>query len=290
MLDSLTLDIILDFYKKNIFKNKISVMDMGDQDLGGNFQELKNKFIKKNINFNEEAFIQSKIFPQRPRASSSVLWSELGFKTTHRLDLAKIERNKNDPGKCFVFDLNHPLSDKNLINKYDLVTDFGNNEHPFNIPEAYNTMHKLCKKDGLMIICQGFLNGNGFFLFDDTTIDNIAASNSYSIITSCFIIKSENLFFSLPAEKKYLKSINLNKVDSINLLYILRKNKDEEFIFPYQAIGKKPIKDELFSIQTLNEDTKTPEQIYLPTHIDQIETRKILKSIFKRFLKKLGLK
>ena len=22
-----------------------------------------------------------------------------------------------------------------------------------------------------MIICQGFLNGNGFFLFDDTTID-----------------------------------------------------------------------------------------------------------------------
>ena len=42
--------------------------------------------------------------------------------------------------------------------------------------------------------------------------------------------------------------------------------------------------------QNLNEDTKTPEQIYLPTHIDQIETRKILKTIFKRFLKKLGLK
>lgn len=290
MLDSLVIDLILNFYKKNIFKNKVSVMDMGDQDLGGDFQDLKNRFVKQNIYFNEEAFYQSKNFPKRPRASSSVLWSQLGFKTTHRLDLFKLERDKNDPGNCFVFDLNHPLTDSNLINKYDLVTDFGNNEHPFNIPEAYKTMHKLCKKDGLMIICQGFLNGNGFFLFDDITIDNIAACNSYSIITSCFIVKNKDLFFTLPAEKKYLKSLNLNEIDSINLFYILRKNKDEEFKFPYQGIGKKPSKEELFSSQTLNTNLKMPEQIYLPTHIDQIQTTKIFKSFLKRILRKIGLK
>lgn len=290
MLDSIVIDLILKFYNKDIFKNKLSVMDMGDQDLGGDFQELKDKFEKQNIYFNEKNFSQSKNFPKRPRASSSVFWKQLGFKTTHRLDLFKLDRDKNDPGKCFVFDLNNPLLDASLINKYDLVTDFGNNEHPFNIAETYNTMHKLCKKEGLMIICQGFLNGNGFFLFDDFTIDSIAASNSYSVINSCFIIKSKELFFTLPAEKKYLKGLNLNEIDSINLFYILRKNKDEKFRFPYQGLGKKPSKDELFSSQVLNTSTKTPEQIYLPTHIDQIQTSKILKSFLKRILRKIGLK
>ena len=290
MLDGIVIDLILKFYNKDIFRNKLSVMDMGDQDLGGNFQELKDKFEKQNIDFNDEDFLQSKNFPKRPRASSSVLWKQLGFKTTHRLDLYKLDRDKSDPGKCFVFDLNNPLSDANLINKYDLVTDFGNNEHPFNIAETYKTMHKLCKKEGLMIICQGFLNGNGFFLFDDFTIDSIAASNSYSVITSCFIIKNKDLFFTLPAEKKYLKSINLNDIDSINLFYILRKNRDEEFKFPYQGLGKKPIKDELFSSQILNTRTKLPEQIHLPTHIDQIQTSKMFKSILKRISKKIGLK
>ena len=33
MLDSIVIDLILKFYNKDIFKNKLSVMDMGDQDL-----------------------------------------------------------------------------------------------------------------------------------------------------------------------------------------------------------------------------------------------------------------
>ena len=40
---------------------------------------------------------------------------------------------------------------KKFADKYDLVTDFGNNEHAFNIAEAYKTTHKLCKKDGLIL-------------------------------------------------------------------------------------------------------------------------------------------
>ena len=60
MLDSIVIDLILKFYNKDIFKNKLSVMDMGDQDLGGDFQELKDKFEKQNIYFNEKNFCNLK--------------------------------------------------------------------------------------------------------------------------------------------------------------------------------------------------------------------------------------
>ena len=40
-------------------------------------------------------------------------------------------------------DLNYPIEDQTEFEKYDLVTDLGNNEHPFNTVESYKTMHKL---------------------------------------------------------------------------------------------------------------------------------------------------
>ena len=41
---------------------------------------------------------------------------------------------------------------------------FGNNEHVFNVGEAYKTMFKLTKKNGLIWIRQSVYNGNGFLI------------------------------------------------------------------------------------------------------------------------------
>lgn len=88
---------------------------------------------------NTEQFYNLKNYPGFPRTSTKEFWKLLGFTNTVCLDI----NGQHDSIYC---DLNFPFDDINHIGKYDLVTDFGNNEHPFNVVEAYKTMHKLCKK------------------------------------------------------------------------------------------------------------------------------------------------
>ena len=57
--------------------------------------------------------------------------------------------NKKDE-KTFIADLNYPVNEQLNLNQYDLVTDFGNNEHPFNVAESYRSMHSLTNK---MVTC-----------------------------------------------------------------------------------------------------------------------------------------
>ena len=100
------LDLMFDLYERDFFKDIKSVIDMGDQDIFAAYSEI----------------------------------DSFGINEAFRMDIVKLERDKNDTNKHVIQDLNFPLKDKNLNQKFDLVTDFGNNEHPFNIVEAY----KLC--------------------------------------------------------------------------------------------------------------------------------------------------
>ena len=78
--------------------------------------------------------------------------------------------------------LNKPFEDKSKFNKFDIVTDYGSCEHVFNIAECYKTIHNLTKPGGYIIIYQQCLKGNGYFKFDDSFFEGIAASNKYKII------------------------------------------------------------------------------------------------------------
>ena len=105
------------------------------------------------LKFDEKIFERAKDFPARPRVPSSSLWKTLGIKITDRVDIASIERiDSIDQKSVIQLDLNYQLEDKNMWNKYDLVTDFGNNEHPFNIMEAYRTMHRLTNLNGYLMM------------------------------------------------------------------------------------------------------------------------------------------
>ena len=106
-------------------------------------------------------------------------------------------------GKVYKQDLNFPLTDKDLIEKYDLVTDFGNNEHPFNFIEAFITMHKLCKEKGFLMIHQGLFKGNGFVNFDISFFENYAAVNNYSIKHSCLVFNFPNNIFFNTYKKRF---------------------------------------------------------------------------------------
>jgi len=140
------LDIMFDLYERDFFKDIKTVIDMGDQDAFVSYSEIESRFTNNKIKFNEQAWRNAKNHPKRPRVSSSILWNSFGIKEAFRMDIVKLDRDSNDNNKHVIQDLNFPLKDKSLNQKFDLVTDFGNNEHPFNIVEAYKTMHNLCKK------------------------------------------------------------------------------------------------------------------------------------------------
>ena len=84
-------------------------------------------------------------------------------------------------------DFNLPLEDTSLYSQFDLVTDHGACEHAFNIAETYRTMHRLCKPKGLIVIAQSLWGGNGYFLYDESFFDGIAAANNYKIIFKAFL-------------------------------------------------------------------------------------------------------
>ena len=150
-LDSKIIDIALQLYKDDFFKNIDSVIDMGDQDLNISFNDLRKKFSRFNIEI-DTTFDRSKILSSRPRLPSSLFWKKIGINQTDRLDLEKLDRNTDEKSHKFIkIDLNYPIEDQTKFEKYDLVTDFGNNEHPFNIVESYKTMHKLCKKKWIYV-------------------------------------------------------------------------------------------------------------------------------------------
>lgn len=279
------LDIICDLYKINFFNNINSVVDMGDLDVNATYEEIKIRLNYLGVELNNDLWKNAKKFPVRPRVSSSIFWNSIGIKKTLRIDIEKLVRDKNDNTKHIIHDLNFPLNDTKLIDQFDLVTDLGNNEHPFNIVETYRTMHKLCKKNGYMIILQSYLNGNGYYQFDHCTVDNIAAVNQYSIIYSYFIFEKENQSILTPIDKKYFKLFNMNNIDHIGLFYILKKNNNEEFRFPYQGGGASNQVSEYYSLFT-SFDKRLPEQLYLPHKLEVISTRKLLNTLFKRLISK----
>lgn len=282
---------LIEYFCNLKFKGKINelktVIDMGDQDISGDVNYFKEVFKKYNIKFNPEEYEAAKKYPQRPRVSSSTFWKTLNFNVTHRLDIAALPRdNKNEDLNFLKVDLNFPIEQQIKLNKYDLVTDFGNNEHPFNVIEAYKSMHKLTKKNGYIFISQNYFKGNGYFNFEPSFFESMAAVNKYKILNNFFILYNDRKDLFIPLDIKILDIINTSKVESITINYLFQKTNDEEFKFPYQDFGSEfEIKEYYDQIYDYNEYPIS--RSYLPTKVDNIGGTVLIKELLKRFKKKL---
>lgn len=285
-LDIKILNLLCDLHKKNFFGEIESVIDMGDQDLNLNYDELNYNLGYMELEKFRDSLNCAKSFPSRPRLSSSVLWKIFGLKVTDRLDIIQLERTKEDPiDNFFKVDLNFPINEQVKIGQYDLVTDFGNNEHPFNITETYKTMHNLCKKNGYFLINQSVFGGNGFYNFDISFFENIAAVNNYTSIYSSLVFTHKENFFFTPIDNSYLKMIDMKHIDNIDLIYIFKKNNDENFSFPYQGSGKS-IKNEQYFNHKLHFVNQFPSRTYLPKSYNDLSLTTYFKFLFNKFLRK----
>jgi len=285
--NSLIIKKIFDYINNKKLEKLESVLDFGDQDLNISFEDMVNNLKKNKINFSEKKFEALKQFPKRPRVPASTLWLTLGFKAADRIDLNKLVRKpeNNSDGKVYEIDLNYELSEGKIEKKYHLVTDFGNNEHVFNIAQAFKTSHQLCSKNGLIWIIQNLYGANGFYNFDLSYFELMAASNSYLIEDSFMIIKKENIREIIPINADIFKKLDLNKVEEIQVSYLFRKQNDESFKFSYQGIGDSVSHDKFYELND-NSQNYDLKRFYIPRRIGQIRTKILIKEIINRIKRK----
>ena len=277
-------DLLLDCHGKHIFENMENVVDFGAQEMFVTYDDLSELLQKSGItDYDKSKFENLRHMPDRPRCSAKDFYSLLGFKNYNCIDIS------NQHGALNI-DLNYPLEDKSLYSKFDLVTDFGTNEHVFNTVEAYRTMHRMCKKNGLLFIQQGFYkNGNGFFRYDPSFFENMAASNNYSILLSCFTIFTKlktphgsNLDFGIPVRVELLDAFNLNELFNVGICYVMKKNDDKDFNYSYQGnYLQKQMNNDGFEVKYLSHPKR---RLYVPIYS---ESKFDMKNLLKIMIKKL---
>ena len=252
----------LDLKSRGIFDSVKDIIDMGTADMRINYNNLKFLFDQSKIKFNNKKFIFLKQFPKGKRRSTKLFWNEIGIKNYYCLDI----NNKNN---SFHIDLNYPLNKKIINKKFNLVTDFGNNEHVFNVGEAYKTMYDLTSLNGLIWIRQSVYNGNGFFNYDQSFFEGFAAANNLSVIYAAYIVKL-NLYeeYLIPCSKSLLSVFDLNKLAGIDITYIYRKINNQKFKYYYQYNLED--KNNSYNLQFFDYPFN-PERYYIKTKDSEID-------------------
>jgi hypothetical protein len=250
------INLALTLYKNGIFSDVKSILDMGSKELRISYNDLKYSLDQANIKITNKNFDILKKFPKGKRISTKHFWSLLKIN-----DLKCIDINKSH--NSIYLDLNYPLDDKKLMSKFDLVNDFGNNEHVFNVGEAYKTMYGLCKRGGLIWINQSVFGGNGFFHYDQSFFEGFAAANSLSILHMSYVVNvGPYKQFVIPCDKDLLSKFDLNKLESLDISCIFRKNTNKKFSYYYQYNAnnnRKPF------IPIFINSKYPPEKLYIPT-------------------------
>jgi len=232
----------LELHNLGYLKNSKSVIEIGSQELHLKKEDLKELFDNAGLKSDlVDKYPNINNWPEKPRCSSKYFYESLGIKEYQCIDI-------NADYGAIPHDLNKPFEDRSKFNKFDIVTDHGSCEHVFNIAECYRTMHNLTKPGGYIIIAQALLKGNGYFTFDESFFEGIAAANNYKIIFNSYIIstgdKTKNgtgYQFHIPRNQRLLnvldfsKLSNVEKSASIGICGVLQKTKEDEFKMPYQG-------------------------------------------------------
>ncbi len=272
----------LELKSNGLLKDKRSIIEIGSQEIKVSNEDLRDLYQKsglKNFEIDNEVNYPNK-------SSAKKFYKDIGFEKYFCIDINK-EHNSIE------HDLNKPFENKKLFNNFDVVTDLGSCEHIFNFAEAYKTVHKLCKKGGLIIINQRLINTNGYYSIDPSFFEGIAAANNYNIVFKSFVIDTNlktksgtKKLFHIPQNKELLDCFNFKTNSNVGIYAVLEKTNDDEFKIPYQG---ELIKDKYnnfgYNKFYLNDTNK---YTYVPQYqINNIKFSKLIKIFINKFLKKI---
>jgi hypothetical protein len=262
----------LDLYQRGCYDGFSTILDMGAQDLHINYNELEELLSAVGLrDYDNNVFLELKDFPHK-RMPATEFYKLLGFKEHKLIDI-------NNRWDSISHDLNFPMEDSSLFGRFDVVTDCGNNEHAFNVYQAYKTMHQLCKKNGILYVNQAVYGGNGYYNFNPSYFEDMAVANRYEIIYSFYVLDGNFISTDSKIEKFVDRTVDLA------LVYVMRKTTDDDFKTPYQgdlmASKHKVSKYQMVYLP----DTKS--RTFAPLSIDDIGGSLALKVIWRSIRKKL---
>ena len=103
-------------------------------------------------------------------------------------------------------------------------------------------MHNLAKPGGYIIIAQAVLKGNGYFTFDESFFEGIAAANNYNIIFNSYLLNpgsktksGSSHEFHIPRHRELFNVLDFSKLKGLSIYGVLQKTKEDEFKIPYQG-------------------------------------------------------
>ena len=279
----------LELSKLGLLEGINKIVEMGSQELHLTALDLEEMIKMAGLNnFQKDKFPNIDNWPNFPRCSAKSFYQFLGIN-----EYVSIDMNKEHGS--IPLDFNLPLEDRSLYSQFDLVTDHGACEHAFNIAETYRTMHRLCKPKGLIVIAQSLWGGNGYFLYDESFFDGIAAANNYKIIFNSYVITTESKTpngsdnqFHIPLNRDLLKTIDLSKT-SIGVYVVLQKQDKSDFKFPYQGqyLAKK---QGHFGFNRIYHQNPLSSSFLPEAKITALSGRDLLKELFRRIKSRITRK
>jgi len=277
----------LELWQRGFFKEKKSIAEMGSQEIHLKKDYFENLLARAGLsNYKKENFRNLELYPGFPRVSAKAFYETLGIDSYTCVDV-------NGDHQAIKIDLNIPLEDRSLYGKFDIVTDHGTNEHVFNVAEAYRTLHRLCRNGGIISIIQSVYKGNGYYLFDQSFFDGLAAANNYRVLFSSYVVTladEQNIYdqFHIPASAQLIEALDWSKLLSIEICYVFQKQSGEDFAYPYQGKYLSQIQKNMgYQLQFLS---APPSYGYVPIfsgNLEDTEIRTLAAAIFKKLGRKL---
>lgn len=229
---------LLTLLTKNNILNGKTVCELGDQALNKAHQHLVVDF--------PNGPIPALLYRQLTSQEQQELLEMDTLKFYRRIGYTDYESiDANGKNGAHSFDLNYLINIKYGYNKqFDLVTNFGTTEHVFNQATAFENIHHLTKKGGIMIgvvPAQGAIN-HGYFNYHPQFFKELAAHNKYEVLDVSYTIINKRIYTKFPfpvcdefyrmAYKHYLSSPQETEEQ---VSYAFRKIFEDDFVFPYQT-------------------------------------------------------
>jgi hypothetical protein len=87
-----------------------------------------------------------------------------------------------------------------------------------------------------MVIMQVWYNGNGYYNYDPSFFEGMAAANGYNVLfTSGHVSLNDGNQYHLPLSNNLLNSMDRSKLSSVGICYVLQKTSADDFRIPYQG-------------------------------------------------------
>jgi len=222
----------VELFNRGFFNNVGSVLDFGAQDLHMDLDDLEGLANASSLqHFRRADFAPLADYPAQ-RMGTENFYKLFGIERYQCMDIGGgtngTGANEAPEGmrwNAFQIDLNTPLPGPVPEQRFDLVTDYGNNEHAFHVTEAYRTMHRMCAPGGLMVIFQELMGTNGYYNFNPSFYEAMAHANDYERI---FTAEVQGMSFFRPTAVPAVPEDGSH----LGLAYVVRKLSDDDFKLP----------------------------------------------------------